>query len=212
MVTDDFKTFLLDEGKGKEAMKFLADLVTKDKVSPTPAQTKGVGKFFATGKIAMCTEGSWRIGTYRSGLNDPFGITYVPLGPGSGGKYNSFGWPDSYSISAYTKHPNEAWAWVEYMSGPGRPIDSFLGGKVSIWKNSALSETWLEKDKLPANKSLVLKAGELIGKNVTFAPKWAEWSDQVLQSDFEKILLGEGDFDQVMAELKVKVEKILARD
>ena len=37
-----------------------------------------------------------------------------------------------------------------------------------------------------------------------------EWNAAV-QSDFEKIILGEGDFDTVMAELKVKVEKILAR-
>jgi len=212
MVSDDFKTCLLAEGKAKEAMKFLADLVIKDKVSPTPAQTKGVSDFFATGTIAMVTEGSWRIDTYRKGLKDPFGLTFIPLGPGSGGKYVSFGWPDSYSISAFTKHPDAAWAWIEYMSGSGRPADSVMGGKVPIWKKSALSEAWAEKNLLPANKSLVLKAGELIGKNVTFAPRWPEWSDQVAASDFDKILLGEGDFDQVMAELKVKIEKILARE
>ncbi len=211
MVSDDFKTCLLDQGKAKDAMRFLADLVVKDKVSPTPAQTKGVSEMFATGKIGMVTEGSWRIDTYRSNLKDKFGITYLPLGPGAGSKYVSFGWPDSYSISAYTKSPDAAWAWTEYMAGPGRPADSVLGGKVPIYKKSALSDAWAEKDKLPANKDLVLKAGELIGKNVTFAPGWPEWSDQVAASDFDKILLGEGDFDQVMAELKVKIDKILAR-
>jgi multiple sugar transport system substrate-binding protein len=211
MVSDDFKRCLLDEGKGKEAMKFLADLVIKDKVSPTPAQTKGVSTFFTTGKIAMCTEGSWRIDTYRKSLADPFGITYLPLGPGSGGKYDSFGWPDSYAISAYTKHPDESWAWTEYMAGPGRPVDSVLGGKVSIWKKSALSDAWAEKNMLPENKDLVLKAGALIGKNVTFAPGWPEWSDQIAASDFDKILLGEGDFDTVMAEMTEKIDKVLAR-
>jgi multiple sugar transport system substrate-binding protein len=208
---DDFQTFMLSEGRGREAMKFLADLITQDKVSPTPAQTKGVSTFFTTGRIGMCTEGSWRIDTYRKGLKDPFGITLAPLGPGSGGKQASFGWPDSFAVSAFTEHPDEAWAWIEFMSGPGRPVDSVLGGKVPIWKKNALSPRWAEADQLPANKALVLKAGELIGSKVTFAPRWPEWSDQVVQSDFDKILLGEGSFDQVMAELKVKVERILAR-
>jgi multiple sugar transport system substrate-binding protein len=212
MVSDDFTRCLLDQGKAKDAMRFLADLVIKDKVSPTPAQTKGISTFFTTGKIAMCTEGSWRIDTYRSSLKDPFGITFIPTGPGSGGKYVSFGWPDSYSLSKFTKHPDEAWAWTEYMAGPGRPVDSFLGGKVPIWKQSALSSAWAETGKLPANKSLILKAGELIGRNVTFAPRWPEWSDQVAASDFDKILLGEGSFDQVMAEMADKIDKILARD
>ena len=71
-------------------------------------------------------------------------------------------------------------------------------------------DSWLEEDMLPENKELVLKSGELIGAKVTMAPRYDEWN-AVVQSDFEKIVLGEGDFDQVMAELKVKVEKILAR-
>jgi len=210
-VTDEkYEKFQLAEGAGREAMKFLADLITADKVSPTPAQTKGVSTFFATGRIGMCTEGSWRIDTYRKGLEDPFGITLVPLGPKSGGKQIVYGWADAMAISAFTEHPQAAWDWMMFMCGPGRPVDSILGGKVPIWKGNALSDAWLEKDMLPENKELVLKSGELIGAKVTMSPRWEEWNS-VIQSDFEKIVLGEGDFDQVMAELKSKVEKILAR-
>ena len=41
-------------------------------------------------------------------------------------------------------------------------------------------------------------------------PGFDEWN-AMIQSDFEKIVLGEGDFDQVMDELQVKVDKVLAR-
>jgi len=209
-ISADFKTFQGSSGKGREAFKLLVDMVVVDKSSPTPAQTKGVSKFFTTGKIAMCTEGSWRIDTYRKGLDDPFGIFLTPKGPGSPGQHVVYGWADAMSISAFTKHPDASWDWMMYMSGPGRPVDSILGGKVPIWKSNATSETWLEKDKVPENKKLVLDSVDLIGKQVTMAPLYDEWNAAV-QSDFEKIVLGEGDFDTVMAELKGKVEKILAR-
>jgi len=207
---DDFTTLTVTSPKGREAMKFLVDLIVKDKAAATPAQTKGISKPFSTGKFAMTTEGSWRIDTYRKGLEDPFGIVQVPLGPKSGGKRNVYGWADAYSISAFTKHDDAAWEYMMYLSGPGRPIDSILGGKVPIWKAAALSDTWLEADKLPANKKLVLEALDLIGPKVTMPPGYEEWN-AMIQSDFEKIVLGEGDFDQVMDELQVKVDKVLAR-
>jgi ABC-type glycerol-3-phosphate transport system substrate-binding protein len=191
-------------------MKFLSDLILVDKTSPTPAQTKGVSTFFTTGKVAMCTEGSWRINTYRKGLEDPFGITLVPKGPRSGGKDIVYGWADASSISATTKFPEVAWDWMLFMSGKGRPVDSMLGGKVPIWKKNAESTAWLEKDLLPANKELVLRAVGLIGPKVTMPPLYSEWNSAI-QSDFEKIVLGEGDFDTVMAELGERVAKILAR-
>ena len=153
---------------------------------------------------------SWRIDTYRSGLKDPFGIVQVPLGPKSGGKRVVYGWADAMSISAFTEHADAAWEWIVYMTGPGRPVDSILGGKVPIWKAAALSDTWLQADKLPANKKLVLEALEMIGPKVTMPPGYEEWNNMI-QSDFEKIVLGEGNFDQVMDELQLKVDKVLAR-
>ena len=209
-ISADFKTFLGTSGKGRDAFKFLADLVLVDKSSPTPAQTKGVSTFFTTGKIGICTEGSWRIDTYRKSLEDPFGIFLTPKGPGSPGEHVVYGWADAMSISAFTKHPEAAWDWMMYMTGPGRPVDSILGGKIPIWKASATSDAWLEKDQLPENKQLVLDSVDLIGKQVTMAPLYDEWNAAV-QSDFDKIILGEGAFDAVMAELKDKVEKVLAR-
>ena len=209
-ISADFENFQGASGKGRDAFKLLADMVVVDKSSPTPAQTKGVSTFFTTGKIAMCTEGSWRIDTYRKGLDDPFGIFLTPKGPDSPGQHVVYGWADAMSISAFTKHPDAAWDWMMYMSGSGRPIDSILGGKVPIWKANATSDVWLEKDRLPENKKLVLDSVALIGEQVTMAPLYDEWNAAV-QSDFEKIILGEGDFDQVMIELKAKVERILAR-
>jgi ABC-type glycerol-3-phosphate transport system substrate-binding protein len=191
-------------------MKFLSDLVVVDKTSPTPAQMQGISKPFTTGKVGMTTEGTWRIDSYRSGLEDDFGIVMVPKGPQSGGKDVVFGWADAYSVSAFTKHAQESWDWIMFMAGPGRPIDSIVGGKIPAWKESAYSEEWLEKDQLPANKALVLRSADLIGESVTLPPRFDEWNSAV-QSDFDKISLGEGEFYAVMKELDAKVESILAR-
>jgi len=209
-VDDDFKKLQMAEPAGREAFKFLTDLVAKDKFSPTPAQTKGVSKFFTTGKVGMATEGSWRIDTYRSGLKDPFGIVLVPKGPKSGGKDVVYGWADAYSISAYTKNPEAAWDWMIYMVSPARPVDSILGGKVPILKEAAESPTWLEKDKLPANKDLVLKAIDLIGPKVTMPPASGEINKKIY-TGFEQLVLGDANFDTVMKEMEEEVAKILAR-
>jgi multiple sugar transport system substrate-binding protein len=209
-IDDDFKYLKLAEPAGREAVKFLVDLVVKDKFSPTPAQTKGVSKFFTTGKVGMCTEGTWRIDTYRSGLEDPFGIVLVPKGPKSGGKDVVYGWADAMSISAFTKYPDASWKWIMYMTKPDRPPKSVLGGKVPVWKEAAQSDIWMERDQLPKNKELVLKAIDLIGPTVTMCPGWDE-VDGKISSDIEKMLLGEGEFNAVMAELEDAVKKILAR-
>lgn len=210
LIDDDFKKLQMAEPAGREAFKFITDLIAKDKFSPTPAQTKGVSKFFTTGKVGMCTEGSWRIDTYRKGLKDPFGIVLVPKGPKSGGKDVVYGWSDAYSISAYTKNPDAAWDWMIYMVSPARPVDSILGGKVPILKEVAQSPTWLEKDKLPANKGLVLDAVDLIGPKVTMPPGGSE-INKVVNTGFEKLVLGDANFDTVMKEMEEDVAKILAR-
>jgi multiple sugar transport system substrate-binding protein len=210
LVDDAFTKLQMAEPAGREAFKFLTDLVAKDKFSPTPAQTKGVSTFFTTGKVGMVTEGTWRIDTYRKGLEDPFGIVMVPKGPRSGGKDVVYGWADAYSISAYTKHPDAAWDWMIYMVGPARPVDSILGGKVPILKEAAQSPTWLEKDMLPANKGLVLDAIDLIGPAVTLPPASSE-INKAVNTGFEKLVLTDADFDTVMKEMEEEVAKILAR-
>jgi multiple sugar transport system substrate-binding protein len=205
-----FNSVTLLSPKGREALKFLSDLVLVDKVAASPAQIKGISRPFSTGKFAMTTEGSWRIDTYRAGLEDPFGITYVPLGPKSGGKHTVWGWADAMSISAFTDHPDESWDWMMFMSGPGRPLDSILGGKIPIWKPNATSEVFLERDKLPANKELILKSVEMLGTKLTMPPGFDEWR-RIIEGGFEQVVLGEGEFDQVMDEVQEKVDKVLAR-
>ena len=121
-----------------------------------------------------------------------------------------YGWSDAYSISAYTKNPDAAWDWMIYMVSPARPVDSILGGKVPILKEVAQSPTWLEKDKLPANKGLVLDAVDLIGPKVTMPPGGSE-INKVVNTGFEKLVLGDANFDTVMKEMEEDVAKILAR-
>ncbi|MGQ9630525.1 MAG: ABC transporter substrate-binding protein [bacterium] len=212
LTSSDFKRFTLgDDPRAKRAAQFLVDLVAKHKVSPTTAMMKGIKEPFGEGLLAMITEGSWRIDTFRKSAGDNFdwAIVLPPVGPDVG-KHITWGWPDSMSISKFSNHKEEAWDFVKFMTGPGRPVDSYMGGKVSIYRPIAENEAWLERGQRPANKEVVLQAGKLLAE-VSFAPHWEEWRN-IMQSELERALRGEATLDQVIADIKPRIEEILARE
>ena len=208
ILSDDDKSAEMTTGSGKDAWDYLTGIVLAG-YSPTAAQMQGVSKPFTTGQIGMVSEGSWRISSYRSALEDPFGIALIPRGPESTGDHVVYGWTDNFAMSNYTEYPDQAWKWMLDMTGPKRPYDSLLGGKVPIWREAAMSEVWLEKGQMPANKEVVLEAVDLIGSRT--APKMSEWRPSA-ESMFDKIVLGEVGFEAGMKELEEKINQILNRD
>jgi multiple sugar transport system substrate-binding protein len=72
------------------------------------------------------------------------------------------------------QHPDEAWEFINFMTGPARTIDLTFGGKIPIYKPVALSEEFLEQDQQPDNKGLLLEWADNTGPT-TFTPGWGEW-------------------------------------
>lgn len=211
IISDDFKHFVLDEAKAKRAAQFLVDLVAKYKVSPTTAMMSGIKEPFGIGVVAMHTEGNWKIDTYRQVVEDKFdwGIVMTPVGPDANGKQINYGWPNSYSISAFSSHKEEAWEFIKFISGSGRKWDEYLGGEIPSYRANAESDAWLEPDKKPANKQLVLEAAKYV-RDVTFPPRWTEWRP-ILQSGLEEAFRGLSTLDAVLADVESKIEDVLAR-
>jgi multiple sugar transport system substrate-binding protein len=211
IISDDFKYFVLDEPKAKRAAQFLVDLVAKHKVSPITAMVSGIKEPFGIGLVAMHTEGNWKIDTYRQVVGDKFdwGIVMTPIGPDANGKQINYGWPNSYSISAFSSYKEEAWEFIKFITGSGRQWDEYLGGEIPSYRANAECDAWLEADKKPANKQLVLEAGKYV-RDVTFPPRWTEWRP-ILQSGLEGAFRGLSTLDEVLADVESKIENILAR-
>ncbi|MCZ8516059.1 sugar ABC transporter substrate-binding protein [Paenibacillus filicis] len=202
----------------KEALQFLTDLTLKYKVSPSPKSVGDQkGTMFQTGKAAMLVEGSFAIDGFRKDVGDKFkwGMTTIPHGPHST-KEVTYGWPDNMAIAKSSKNVEAAWKFIQFMSGPSRPVEQFPGGKVPAYKPTAMSDAWLEKGKLPDNKGLILKQGESIGPN-SYTKSWSEWRGYAaavgsgMNGELDQVFDGVKPFDAALQSMTKYANDILSR-
>lgn len=101
-------------------IQFWTDMITKYQVSPSLQQTTDTDPLamLTSGKVAMRYCGSWEPEEIAA---VPYGkanidIAPLPLGPDGTRSYYSNGLANE--ISAKTKHPEQAWQLVQYLSTP----------------------------------------------------------------------------------------------
>ena len=116
----DGEKFGFNEPGTRAGIQCWADLM-KEGVSPSELsleENEGYLQFMA-GKLAMIFSGDWMVKYYASAdssVADVCDVVEVPLM--SSGNRGSVIHGKANCISAATAHPDEAWAWVEYLSGP----------------------------------------------------------------------------------------------
>lgn len=103
-----------DDPRFQESIAWWKSLIDKG-YAPTLASTVGssMNDLFGAGKSAINANGSWMIGSYAGYKDIELGIAPTPVGP-SGQRASMFnGLADS--ISATTKNPTTAAAWVKFL-------------------------------------------------------------------------------------------------
>ncbi len=208
ILSEDMKTSKLNEPVAVEGIQFFVDMIHKDKVSPTPADLKGMPAPFRSGKVAMQIGISASISDFREINNFDWDVAMVPKSAKTG-KRVVYGGADPICISEKTKYEDMAWEFVKYYSGPGRSLESFSGGKGTPYKPIAEDPNWLEADKKPANKSLMLKSADYI-RGADFGYKWSEWRASVMQAELEPAFLGTKSVQECADTATKKINDILA--
>lgn len=96
----------------EKALEFIADLIVKYRISPSPGMEKTY--YIWTGKSAISTvDGPGIISAYLTDVPFRWDIAMQPAGPsGSGSWVPTNGW----QISRTTKHPEAAWLWIKYLA------------------------------------------------------------------------------------------------
>ena len=81
---------------------------------------KGRPPAFQTGRLAMMEQGFWFMGDVESYPRtfEDYRVASYPVGPG-GSKTVSGYWPNWVIIPQGSKHPKEAFDWLDYLSGVG---------------------------------------------------------------------------------------------
>jgi multiple sugar transport system substrate-binding protein len=105
--------FSYDDPKLAEAMDwFRGEVAAGHHVSQEEAGKIGGSSLFFAGKGAISPDGSWMIRGYKDGSKFDIGFAPVPKGPeGRRSMFNGL----ADSIWTGSKHPDEAWKWVQYL-------------------------------------------------------------------------------------------------
>jgi len=111
----DYKTCTIDSPESIEAIQFWADLLLDGKVMPTPSQIVDMGgagaeaQLFQAGKIGMQRMGAW---ITANAVQGGFKFNIVP--EPSKKKRDTITHGAFNAISASTKHPQQAWEWINF--------------------------------------------------------------------------------------------------
>lgn len=215
---DETRTRFAPDDNAVEALAFLESLIAEYGVAPQPAEMEGIRQqdVFPLGLAAMWVDGAWNIANNRTQLEGSdlnWAIAPVPRGP-NWEVDRAYGWPDLMAISPNSESPDDAWAFVQCMTGPLRTVDMSFPGKIPIYRPTADAEEWLELDQKPENKSFLLDWAAFTGPT-SFTPGWGEWRGYTdgagLQGQLDAVFNGQGELGAALEEVTTFANGVLER-
>lgn len=132
---------IFNQGEGLKALQLMYDMMNKHEIVDKAALTiRGGG---TRRDMALAGQGAFVFlwGTPLLVMNDPAkseraGQFAVALAPNGGGGPYSVAGPMGWSVTAYTRHPDAAWAFVQCLAGPEGEKFMFLNeGAPPGWKS-----------------------------------------------------------------------------
>jgi multiple sugar transport system substrate-binding protein len=208
ILNEDYSEAVLDSQQNIDTVQWWVNQIHETQIAPLPTEfgEGGPTGFFASGRVAMAILGVWGIQESREQANFNWDIAMMPQGAE---KRAAVQWPNQYAISSKTAYPDEAFTFAMFAIRPDRPADTVGIGKVPVVKSMAYSDVWLEADKPPANKGVILDSGEfLVPLQMGF--RWTEWRnamDQELQLSY----LGERPVADSVAAADAAIQAVLDR-
>ena len=200
-----------------EALEFLDSLIHEHGVAPEPKEFEGIREedVFGIEQVAMWVDGAWNIDNTREVAGDAFEwrIAPIPRGPAAT-EDTAYGWPDLMAVSPTTEHADEAWAFIEYMTGPERTPELTFGGKIPVYRPVAESQEFLEPDQPPANKDFLLEWAAFTGPT-SYTKGWGEWrgytGGQGLEAQLDAVFNGEKPLDPALQAAEEYANQVLER-
>lgn len=220
---DTYETGIIAEFTGDKddrvinAMQWAADMMLKDKVAPTPAQSQqlqvGVTTpFFMSNKVAMEINNIGSLSQYATIDKFEWGVAPAPFPP-DGSPRHLHVWIDFWSMIKGVKNLEGSWKFLKYMvSAEAQKIYPIEYGPQSALLS--LGQTWIDKQKSTLTK---FSAAEL--KVMTEAPKYEQidpenWTvnmsvidSEVLEPAIQKIWLGEASAREIITQAAPDIRK-----
>ncbi len=168
-----FTKSTMNSPEAVEGIQFLYDLQNKYYVSPSPAYQQSQPIGFQTGKIAMSIVATWDIPMWMPTIDFDWDIVRPPRRKVKIGD----GRVSGQAILSATKHVEEAWQWIKYLSiGLGQEFKQITAGAIHPVKSKARNDTFMQRTKAPYNMEAFIQEAELGGGPPLFR-YWAEYND-----------------------------------
>ncbi|KWZ72209.1 ABC transporter, solute-binding protein [Winkia neuii] len=121
--------YKLDDPKLAEALGWMQKQIEAGYVTPVEkAGDLGLEPMMEQNKAALVPDGSWRINTWAQSKAQKFAFAPLPAGP-AGRKTIINGLAPS--ITRDSKHPNEAWQWVKFLTS--NDCQSIVAGEAVVF-------------------------------------------------------------------------------
>jgi multiple sugar transport system substrate-binding protein len=148
-LTDDWRNSNMLDPKVEETLQFLADLILKHKVSPSPIGWDEWANFHA-GHLAMRTCGRWCIGGSIKEDFEDYDLQYQPY---NSGPFRTVAGTDGWGIATMSRYAEQAWEVVKLLSGEETSLDMVaLGGNVPTLRSVAARPEFMDVG--PANTAI----------------------------------------------------------
>jgi multiple sugar transport system substrate-binding protein len=211
VIKPDFHCGLTDPNAVKVIQK-VADMMLVDKSAPVAASYDAMlvsgGEVFRSGTVGMTIDGSYMIDSFRS-ESFRWDATMVPKGPA---KRSIYGGPDGICMLKTTKYPKQSWAFIEFMTGPDRPRETWLPGGVPIIKELSRSSSWREMHaKWLSDPSIILDSGQYMEGADFQTPSWDEWRYDAMNSELAYAAIGQKPVKDAAQAACERIDKVLER-
>ncbi len=200
VLSEDGKRCLLDSPEAIEAIQFKADLIRKYRVTPLPPEGEiaGVGsrrEFFTMGKMAMHIEMYPAVSILRQTCKFDWDIAPLPSGKVRRG---SMVVGSALAITTQSKHPQQAWEWIKWLTG-AEGMKDLASVELPSYIPLAKSSWFLDPHTLPRNKQAAVEAMNYVYP----PPEHAKWLEigSIINREIESVWYDKKDVKQVCQEL-----------
>jgi multiple sugar transport system substrate-binding protein len=206
VLSADEKRCVLDQPPAVEAVEWLGELRQKHRAVPDPSETGGQATraLFDSGRYAFHTgDPGFLSGTLRGALSFPWDIAVVPRGRAA---HMSTVKGPSLVLSAGSKQPDTAWAWLAHYDGVEMQRYIATNGKIVSARKSAL-KAFVE---LPEgyNKQAIADAAA-IARPMPYVPRYDEM-DREIQAGLNAVYAGQRTARDAMVDVVQKVNPLLS--
>jgi multiple sugar transport system substrate-binding protein len=184
------------------AMQFLQDLVWKNKTSPRPGGPDF--PLFEAGRVSMISGGKWPVESLKLAKFSSYDVQYFPkLGANRKTIFGVGGYP----IYKHSSHPEEAWAFVKFLTTrQAFTLMTDLGFSIPARRSIAYDP----KHMMPPRNYRIFYDSLAAALSVPAPPQFDE-VESALDALYSKLLANEITATQMMKSLDGQITSILAK-